>query len=65
MYNVDRSDMTKKEQKIYGKMIGDIAHGLMMDAYKSSLAVSDVVYRAVLRSLRDCIDDYFANHPEE
>ena len=57
--------MTKKEQKIYNKMIGDIAHGLMIDAYKASLGLCDGIHRAILRSLRDSIDEYFANHPEE
>ena len=56
--------MTKKEQKIYDKMIGDIAHGLMIDAYKASLELSDGIYRAILRSLRDSIDDYFSSHPD-
>ena len=56
--------MTKKEQKIYDKMIGDIAQGLMIDAYKASLGLCDGIHRAILRSLRDCIDDYLSKHPD-
>lgn len=57
--------MTKKEQKIYDKMIDDIARGLMIDAYNESLDVCDGIHRAILRSLRGYINAYFASHPEE
>lgn len=57
--------MTKKELKIYERMIGDVADGLMIDAYRVSLGMVDDIHRAILLALRRRIDQYFEDHPDK
>ena len=57
--------MTKKELKIYERMIGDVADGLMIDAYRVSLDMVEDIHREILLALRRRIDQYFEDHPEE
>jgi hypothetical protein len=57
--------MTKKELKIYERMIGDVADGLMIDAYRVSLGMVDDIHREVLLALRRRIDKYFEDHPDK
>ena len=57
--------MTKKELKIYERMIGDVADGLMIDAYRESLGMVEDIHREVLLALRRRIDQYFKDHPDK
>ena len=57
--------MTKKELKIYERMIGDVADGLMIDAYRVSLDMVEDIHREVLLALRRRIDQYFEDHPDK
>ena len=57
--------MTKKELKIYERMIGDVADGLMIDAYRVSLGMVEDIHRAILLALRRRIDKYFEDHPDK
>lgn len=57
--------MTKKELKIYERMIGDVADGLMIDAYRESLGMVEDIHREVLLALRRRIDQYFEDHPDK
>lgn len=57
--------MTKKELKIYERMIGDVADGLMIDAYRESLDMVEDIHREVLLALRRRIDQYFEDHPDK
>ena len=57
--------MTKKELKIYERMIGDVADGLMIDAYRESLGMVEDIHREVLLALRRRIDQYFKDQPDK
>ena len=48
--------MTKKEQKLYDRMLDDVANKLTMSAYREAISITDNVYLDILLRLRSTID---------
>lgn len=49
--------MNKDEEKAYKKMVQEVAHQMVTGCYKEAIKITDGVYRAILRSMRDEINE--------
>ena len=51
----------KQEEKAFSKIVDEVADAMVIKAYQDAVSITDDVYYAILRSMRNKIDTILKN----
>ena len=51
----------KQEERAFGKIVDEAADAIVIKAYQDAISITDDVYYAILRSMRNKIDNILKN----